>query len=187
MKPYHNYKITDKDLLKFMMDQLKLNPDKIKRNMGNIHDQLTLGWPGKDGMNFWDDKMEVFQKLCDVTYPYGKPIINSWIKIYNEGEYSCLHQDDINTIPSKDKVNATWTNSILIDQSEEIVGGTIVVAGDGWEPNFEQIKSRLFTFDHKEIGDTAVWDNDVVHGVSNLEKGYRITLIVIKEKDKNSG
>ena len=186
----NTYQITDIELLESIKTQIHLNKNRAMPNTGKIHRELFLGWPGMrmPGMeNFWDDKLDLYKKLCDVTYPYGEEIINSTVKFYEKGDYASLHQDSLNYLSHSKKVKSAWTNSVLIEQSSDIEGGTIVICGDGWEPNFEQIKSRLITINHRIPGDTAVWDDRAVHGVSKLTNGYRICLIVIKERDLNNG
>ena len=158
--------------------------ERLRRNTGKIHSEMYLGWLTEEDKNgwFWKKYPEMFKRLEQITYPYGEPVINSWIKFYDEGEYSALHIDDVNFISQRYRHKITWTNSILLEQSEDLEGADVVLAGDGFEPTFEQLKSRLITQRHNKVGDNIVWDSEIVHGISKIEKGYRMTLIVIKGK-----
>jgi hypothetical protein len=179
------YKINDSEVLEWMKNQIELNKNYFKPNTGKIHSELHVGYlgmPTANPKNFWDNNLNMYKRLCDITYPFGEEIINCTIKFYKKNEYSSLHQDSLDFLNHSKKVEAAWTNSILIDQSPNISGGTMVICGDGWEPNYEQIKSRLITIDHKTPGDTVVWDDKAVHGVSKINSGHRICLVVIKER-----
>lgn len=182
---YKKYDIDDLELLESIRGHFwkSKDDDNVSRNTGGIHDECYIGWPGQGP--WLDNNPKFAEKLQSLTYPFDQPIMNSWIKFYNAGEYSGLHTDDVKFIGGPKEYDLGWTNSILIEQSSEIEGGDIVFAGDGWEPNFKQLKSRLITTRHKNIGDNIVWDSEVVHGVSEIKQGYRMTLIVVKERNKN--
>ena len=186
-EPYMKYHIDDLELLESIRDQFwkSKEGDFVRRNRGGIHHEWYLGWPGETP--WWDNNPGFAEKLKAITYPFDQPIINCWVKFYNTGEYSCLHTDDVKVIASSEEYKMGWTNSILIDQSPDLEGGDVVLAGDGWEQSFDQIKSRLITLRHKDIGDTIVWDDKIVHGISQIEKGYRATLIVVKKKESKNG
>ena len=190
-EPYRKYKVEDLELLEFIRDRFweKKSENGVRRNNGNIHDEWFLGWPGIalvfGETTFWDNNPGIGEKLQALTYPFNEPIMNCWVKFYNTGEYSCLHTDDAKFIKGPKPYENGWTNSILLDQPSDMEGGDVVLAGDGWEPNFDQIKSRLITLRHNNIGDTITWNNEIVHGVSRIERGYRATLIVVKERKVN--
>lgn len=183
MTPYIKYKFDDIELLKTVRDEFwaRKKEDKIKRNTGKIHDEQYIGYPGQG--YWWEEHPGFAERVAAMTYPYGEPIQNCWVKFYNTGEYSCLHTDDIAFIGGAEDYSLGWTNSILLEQTDDIDGGDLVFAGDGWEPNFKQIKSRLITDRHKEFGDAFTWDSEIVHGVSKINRGHRMTLIVVKKKE----
>ena len=184
---------------KYSVDQLILSPFKVliskelKKSKSNrlapalvlSHTRLPLLWPGHNSdFGFWDKNPSLWEKLTKATYPFNEPIINCVIKIYYKGDSACLHTDDPKYHSHKKKYTKTFTNSVLLHQSEDLEGGDLVLAGDGWEPTHQQLQSRLVTMKHKTPGDAVVWDSDVIHGVSEIENGSRIVLIVIKGKDE---
>ena len=83
------------------------------------------------------------------------------------------------------KVESTWTNSILIDEDMNASGGEIVFSGDKLDYTKEGLRKRLEVDRHNGIGEVMVWNDEVVHGIGKMKKGYRASLIVIKER-KNS-
>lgn len=179
--PYLKYNIDDLEFIEWMKSVYYNSSDRIRRNKGNIHQQLYLGW--ENGGWFWHQYPDMLKKVEALTYPYGEPVQNSWIKQYNENDFSCLHKDEVDFIKIKDDYSVTWTNSILLEQSENIDGGMVVLAGDGWH-KYNEINSRLITLKHEKPGDTIVWDSEIVHGISKINEGRRMTLIVIKGKEK---
>lgn len=178
-KPYMKYHVDDLELLEYIWDQFQKSKESnlVGRNLAKIHDEWYIGWPGLNP--WWDNNQEVAEKLKALTYPFNEPIMNCTIKFYTTGEYAALHKDNPLIIKGAKPYKSGWTNSVLLHQSSDLEGGDVVLAGDGWD---KEIGSRLITMRHKNVGDTIVWNDEIVHGVSQIEKGYRAALIVIKER-----
>lgn len=185
MDPHFTYRFKDPDFLNWIKGQFDIAKEKgaMSRNMGNVHHLLPIGGPLTPFSSFWGPYPEKLDLLTQLTYPYGEKILIVVIKHYTKNEYSSLHQDDPEALRISE-YRSLWTNSILIDKSDDVKGGDVVIAGDGFEPDADHLKSRLITLNHEEIGNSIVWDSEAVHGVSRIEKGYRTALIVVKAKEE---
>ena len=130
------------------------------------------------------------------TYPFGAPVKALWMKYYSAdmkdkngfGGFLGLHQDHFN-FPDKAH-QIMFVNSVLIDQSKDMVGGEIVLAGDSLETrsvNIRPIDTRDIMHRLKVIrqkpGDVIFWNGLTLHGVGQIEKGDRLTLMVVKLVD----
>ena len=184
--PYKRYRIDDLELLQSVRDQLHVavNDNEVKRNNKGFHGLWYLGWPGSS--KFWDLNPTFEERLTACVYPYHRPIMNCWIKFYSVGDHSGLHVDDVKSIGSAEEYDIGWTNSILIEQSDDIEGGDVVVAGDAGD-EIANGASRLITMRHKSVGDVIAWDSELVHGVSRIEKGSRAALMITKKKKSQDG
>ena len=132
------------------------------------------------------------------TYPFKKPVESMWMNYYsadmkNEngfGGFLGLHQDYHNW---KDRSgdHMVFVNSVLIDQSDDMVGGEIVLAGDSIETRQATIRREIDTRDimhrlkviRQKPGDVIFWNGLTLHGVSQIEKGDRLTMMVVKVVD----
>lgn len=119
--------------------------------------------------------------LTTMTYPYGAPIRACWSHKYeSNGHMMGMHQDkhaDSNN-PDYEK-NEYWTTCCLIGKSEDLSGGEIVLAGDSID-DFEEFHSRMKIINLTEVGQTAMWNGNTVHGVTEIKSGSRWVFVVYK-------
>lgn len=130
------------------------------------------------------------------TYPFNKHVDSMWMNYYSTdmkdengfGGFLGLHQDYHN-YPDRSG-DMVFVNSVLIDQSKDMVGGEIVLAGDSLETrsvNIRPIDTRDIMHRLKVIrqkpGDVIFWNGLTLHGVGQIEKGDRLTLMVVKLVD----
>ena len=126
---YRQYQVEHVDFLKEFRNHFWRVKNKelpgIGRNATNLNDRVFLGWPGTpyDENNFFEKNLDLWKKLEEVTYPFGKPIIGVALKFYQTNEYSPLHFDGLTISPYNKEVTASWTNSILLEKSEDMEGG----------------------------------------------------------------
>ena len=135
---------------------------------------------------WWGDKIvkDAFGEylhwyLTTMTYPYDVPIKGCWSHLYKaHSGMMGMHQDKY---ADMDKTEGKyWSTTCLVDKSEDLSGGEIVLAGDSYE-DYEEFQSRLKVINLTEIGQTAVWNGETVHGVSEITNGYRWVFVVYKE------
>lgn len=119
--------------------------------------------------------------LTTMTYPYNAPIRGCWSHKYEaNGHMMGMHQDKYaDSDNPKYEKNEYWTTTCLIEKSEDLSGGEIVLAGDSYE-DYEKFQSRLKVVNLTEVGQTAVWNGNTVHGVSEITNGYRWVFVVYK-------
>ncbi len=121
--------------------------------------------------------------LTTMTYPYDVPIKACWSHKYEaNGHMMGMHQDKYADIKNpKHEENEYWTTTCLIEKSEDLSGGEIVLAGDSYE-DFKEFtnRSRLKVINLTEVGHTAVWNGNTIHGVSEITNGSRWVFVVYK-------
>lgn len=191
MEPGFTYKIDNQELIDLLKNEFYSNPDSFWVNRGKQNYEKYLGTiKENDSKNFgwlyWDNHIELYNYLNEVVYPRepGYFIDQSWMKYYPKGTFSGLHQEKADWNASGEQ----YTNVILIDQAEDIVGGIIVIAGDSHEVDLKNanakgnLKERLYTRFLKTPGEAIVWDEKTVHGVSKIEEGHRLVFVCTKTK-----
>jgi hypothetical protein len=89
-----------------------------------------------------------------------------------------MHQDKYADIESSD--GNYWITTCLVEKSTDLIGGEIVLAGDSYE-DYEVFQSRLKVINLTETGQTAVWNGETVHGISEITNGHRWVFVVYKE------
>lgn len=176
---------------------------KAKTNHGSgTHQQISLGnlqdWSVN---NFWQDHQELYQYVKENTYPEHEAIDNTWFKLYttetklgptNKGQFIGLHQDREYHTPPDDTM-LIHTTSILIERSEDALGGYSVLAGDHQlqkpkENRFKDtrdIMSRLVVENLTEPGESITWNGWTMHGVSEMQQGSRLSFVVFKKTPFN--
>lgn len=204
MEPGHTYFVDNNELIDLLKKEFYDNPEIMLLNRGKQNYEFHLGttyghesslWDLnihgrgiRSEHEFWDAHREFYDYLNKVTYPLDSDykITRSWMKYYPEGFFSGLHNEFLGGEEYLDQ----HSNVILIDQPENTVGGTIVIAGDSMktskDPNQPgNLRERLYTRTLKQPGDAITWNEQAVHGVSKIEKGHRLVFVCIKEKVKN--
>lgn len=187
--------LSKEKFIQAILNEYKNNKDKISLNRAKEHMRLDL--PVNN--IFWKSNPDLLKYLQDNTFPKGVPFFMCTLKIYEKGQGMGLHMDHgfnklfsekIEYKPDEAEKNydilknyeyqePVYTNSILIDIDPNTVGGDLVFAGEGWPPPRSPINIRSL----KNPGDKIWWDSTQVHGVTEIEKGYRLSLIVMKSKN----
>jgi hypothetical protein len=130
----------------------------------------------------------LFWYITQMTYPYGAPIISCWSHLYKAPSSSGMgmHQDkhalkdhDWSKDNSLDPLKL-WSTTLLVTKSDDMEGGEIILAGDGYE-NLHKFTSRLKIVDLKEKGQTASWNGETMHGVTEITKGTRWVFVTFKD------
>jgi hypothetical protein len=184
MEPGFTYKVENIELIEILKKEFYDHKKDFHPNRGKQNYEKYLGTIKKG--SFWENHKELFHYLNEKTYPQDPEYIldKSWMKYYPLGSFSGLHTENVDISVGKNQ----YTNVILIDQSENIIGGIIVIAGDSIEPDYknpnkkENIRERLITKFLKNPGDSIVWNEKTVHGVSKIEKGHRLVFVCTKTK-----
>ena len=109
------------------------------------------------------------------TYPYDVPIGHFWFKKYEAGEWSGLHQEKSLTWIEEDN-KKWWTTIILVEKSNDLVGGETVIAGD----SIEGIRDKLVVSRLENIGDSMTWNSETFHGLAEVTCGRRTVLVINK-------
>jgi len=140
----------------------------------------------------------LFWYITQMTYPYGDPITCCWSHLYKAPAGGMgMHQDKhVLATSYKDtglhfNGNMTsgnfldplklWSTTLLVTKSDDMEGGEIILAGDGYEDHVK-FGSRLKMVDLKEKGQTASWNGETVHGVTEITKGTRWVFVTFKEE-----
>ena len=177
------------------LDPSKLQPlidDVLDNNGLQYHrsgaHQLWMTGNMENG-TFWKKYPELYEYLKKNIYPYDLPIADTWFKFYNaNNELMGLHQDRQMRSPPHDDI-IIITTTILLMRSPDAQGGYLILAGDSFETgppekrfkDTRDIAGRLKIINLKKVGETAVWNGHTVHGVSEMTKGQRLALVVIKK------
>tara|TARA_R110002072_G_scaffold116794_1_gene247451 strand:+ start:833 stop:1429 length:597 start_codon:yes stop_codon:yes gene_type:complete len=196
MEPGFLYKIDNQKVISALKKYFYSDPDQIKENRAKQNYQKVVGtikelWKHKWEREypFMEENRELYNYLNEVTYPHDPEyqIVQSWMKYYPENSFSGLHAEKGEQSAKVRKEQ--YSNIILIDQDPDIEGGLIVIAGDsmsaennpatGNKPG--NIRERLLTRKLINPGDSIVWDEKAVHGVSKVERGHRLVFVCIKE------
>lgn len=145
-----------------------------------------------------DDKWLSIKSKLNSYYPEGYNHINYFLR-YQEGSFCTLHTDSPQVV--------TQTSITLIDRSDDIVGGDILLrkqhftVGKGIHtPTDEEIKQGkvlplkqpltkeikpLMTVPQK-VGETIWYMSNIQHGVSYISKGHRLVLISWYKQNENN-
>ena len=172
------YSINNANLISKVKAHFYSNKHLIENNSAEQNTQMEMD-------SFWEKNKDLYAQLNRTTYPKGNGyfILRSWLKYYDVNDFSGLHQEQDN--PRSRKENE-YSNSILIERSEDLIGGDLVIAGDGQEfdysgsVNENNIRERLLTRSVNTPGEVIVWDKYAVHGVAKVEKGHRLVLVCVK-------
>ena len=179
---------------------------KTAAELHNLHPSGThqqIFFPNHGTMNntFWQEHQELYQYIEKNIYPEHEPIHNAWFKMYttetklgptNKGQFIGLHQDREYEFPPDDS-QLIHTTSILLERSEDAIGGYSVLAGDSQfqgekETRFKDsrdIMSRLVVENLTIPGDSITWNGWTMHGVSEMQKGSRLCFVAIKKTPFN--
>lgn len=191
MEPGFTYNIDSQEIVNLLKNDLYSNKNVFYQNRGKQNYEKYLGTTRKNnihnfGCSFWEGHLDLYNYLNEVTYPRDPDYVidRSWMKYYPEGSFSGLHSEQQDVCCIEDQ----HTNVILVDQSEDIVGGVIVIAGDSCDIDFKDpnskgnLRERLYTRFLKTPGEAITWDEKAVHGVSKIEKGHRLVFVCTKIK-----
>lgn len=153
----------------------------------------------------------LWQDLKNNIYPFGVNPHYVWMKYMSKGIWLCMHEDEgscldiqglANTRPDWEEYfgsygeknseeldfklgpHGLWTiTTILAKKTENLKGGLIVV-GDDWDMSRTYImKQRMEVYDIKEIGYGKSWSEFTKHGITEIEEGERVTLMVAKKDE----
>ncbi len=191
MDPVLDFFVDNPDLINTLKAEFYNNPDLVLQNPSkSLYDRLIGNYRHNDTPTgphneFWEQHVDLYNYLDSVTYPRDPNyVINcTWMRYYTKGCFSAFHQDQHLLLGHV--VNQT-TNIILIDRSDDLVGGVTVIAGDSFEfdrddPNKPgQLRERLITKFMDKPGDAVAWNEKVVHGISRIERGSRLVFMVSK-------
>lgn len=121
------------------------------------------------------------------TYPYDEPIQVSFMKWYGEGHFQGIHEDQYGDYALESEDDSLWYINSIVICSEGLVGGQLVIGGDHYleEGLGLSIMKRTKVLDITTEGNGTVWHEFTTHGVAEILKGERISLIVTK-KSKDS-
>jgi len=190
----------DFSILKPLLDFALNNYHEFELHVTNSRKQMALGpatYVHERFKHFWSNYTEAWDYLEKNTYPYDVPILDTWMNLYTstdfdlnsaEGEYFGLHQDQMDPVLGQRKTLLHVT-SILLEKSDDCMGGYLVLGGDSLgmlsaeerKNDTRDILSRLKVIDMKNPGDCVLWNGETLHGVSEVLKGSRITLMIVKE------
>ena len=122
-----------------------------------------------------DNLQELYEYIEEKTYPYDVPIAHFWFKRYEAGQWSGLHQEKF--LPWIEEDNKKWwTTIVLVEKTDDLVGGETVIAGD----SIEGIRDKLVVLRLENIGDSMSWHSETFHGLAEVTQGRRTVLVVNK-------
>lgn len=194
------YQIDNQELFDTLKQEFYSHPEHMVSNGSKQNKSRSLGtlWPNKVWgfeHDFWESHVELFEYINSVTYPHDPDYIVSetWLKFYEEGDFFSLHYDYplyLDENPDAKDLHQ-YSNVIMIDQSDDLKGGVLVIAGDSFNIDYFNanrkgfLLERLYTKSLEKPGDAIVWNENTIHGVSKVEKGQRLILLCLKaHKDK---
>tara|TARA_B110000908_G_C10249599_1_gene451057 strand:+ start:586 stop:1206 length:621 start_codon:yes stop_codon:yes gene_type:complete len=194
------YKTLDAKRLQPIIDYL-LNENNSAYHSTGTHKHIRLDVKERGINDFWLNHSDLYDYIEKNVYPEHAPITGAWCKVFtadtttgptNKGEFMALHQDMEYEYP-KDDNSIIHTTSILLHRSEDAIGGYNVLAGDSQfqgerETRFKDtrdIMSRLVVENLTVPGESMVWNGFTMHGVSEMTRGKRMALVVIKKTPFN--
>jgi hypothetical protein len=172
------YKLNNPKLIQACLDEYEKNKSELKKNNMKEHDVLFLGSSEIGITDFWKKNLDLYDYVERNTYPRESPIWMSFLKVYKKDDYMGLHIDDDNG--NQFRGLGKSTNSILIKKDDNDNGGAVVFAGKGWPPPRGE-SGELIIVNQNEPGDLVWWDNEQVHGITKINCGLRIALIIMKK------
>lgn len=134
---------------------------EFKKQDYNIRNAWKQHAPTSDSvyMNMLSILNEHTGAVCDKHY-----FLN-----YVEGSWTKMHSDD-------DAVS--FTGVTIIEQSEDLLGGDTLVLEDRESGRFHKI--------NVDIGETVWYDHDILHAVTNVERGNRKVLVTWMKAQNDS-
>jgi hypothetical protein len=187
VEPGFTYTVDNPALIDLLRNEYFNNPDKVRINATKQNLQRQLGTVDECNLaglpqTFWNSHKTLFYELMDVTYPRDPNYIitATWMKCYCAGHYSGLHHDFGEAYGGED----FYINVIMIDQSPDLEGGVLVLAGDSEDfqlsPDRASIRDRLDLNPFKIPGEAIVWNPQTIHGVSQVKQGHRLIFACAK-------
>lgn len=178
----------DLQKVELLLKALRNNPQIRFKPYGGA---ASIGVPkGEMGLPVWKEVLgeDLIKYLEDNTYPYGDPIHTIRGNIYSKGNFFNLHID--NVLQSKEEFFngeskfSLHVTTITLDKTDDLEGGEVVI-GDCWELwDYFGVKANMnrkpLEVINPDIGDCIYWDGDTLHGVTEIKKGSRTSLAVIK-------
>jgi predicted 2-oxoglutarate/Fe(II)-dependent dioxygenase YbiX len=152
---------------------------------------------------FWrkvPNSQEIMDHIRDEMYPYGVKHSGLWFSMISGSKqapgFHGLHQDQYFDKKLLEQEEPIYLTSTVIYKSDDMVGGQFIIGGDGWtkDPMNASGKNivdnnmgyRLKVIQNQNVGDSTTWTDTTIHGVAEVTRGERITMMVSK-KSKNNG
>lgn len=152
--------------------------------------------------NLWKD-------LTENAYPYNVQPHVLWMKYMKTGMWFCLHEDEGCGIDyqglwgsradweeyhghdgskNTDELgynigqHGIWiVTSVLAKITEDFEGGRTVIGNDYTMMNDYIVRQKLEVHHAKEVGQGMSWSEFTKHGITEIEKGERVTLMIAKK------
>ena len=110
------------------------------------------------------------EKHIDFNYEHTGAVCDKhYFLNYVEGSWTKMHSDD-------DAVS--FTGVTIIEQSDDLIGGDTLVLEDRESGRFHKI--------NVDIGETVWYDHDILHAVTNVERGNRKVLVTWMKAQNDS-
>ncbi len=189
--PFIEYTIDNVDFINMLKAEYYDNAHLAIQNPSkSLYDRMighsrNKGNPTGPHCSFWEERIDFFNYLNEVTYPRDPDYVISytWMRYYEKGCFSAFHLDEHE---SAGHVVNQITNVIMIDRSDDLIGGHTVIAGDSFrfdpqDPNrVGDLRERLITRDLRTPGQAISWNEKLVHGISRIERGHRLVFMTTK-------
>lgn len=154
---------------------------------------------------------DLWKELTDNIWPHGQEPVFVLFKYWPSGIAMSLHEDfgieweaqslmfsrrdwrdfygptldkNEDKFPIKRGMHGIWTTtSIIAKKSEDLKGGMIVLSDDYDLTREHIVRQRLRVYDNTEVGWGMSWSEFTKHGVSKIEQGERITILIAKKAE----
>ena len=147
--------------------------------------------------HFWQkvpNSRKIMDHIRDEMYPYGAQHKALWFSMISGSEqrpgFHGLHQDQYFDKKLLEQEDPIYLTSTVIYKSDDMIGGQFIIGGDGWtkDPMNASGKNivennmgyRLKVIQNQNVGDSTTWTDTTIHGVAEVTKGKRITMMVSK-------
>lgn len=171
------------------LDKLKEVSFAFPHQRKNMHGNLVISRASDAKTNFerleiWRDMLgeELWNFIEENTHPKTGRIMNICANWYEEGASFPLHFDAGNGGDYDDEV--PYTNLWVLDKSDDLEGG-LFVKGDLTaiakfvDPVALKVTCPLEVID-PQIGEMVVFKAETLHGITQIKKGYRMSLVIQK-------
>lgn len=127
------------------------------------------------GIEWHNFNPKLLQKFTDFVGEEGIVANQTDYLEYGEGQFFEIHQDSRgHTNDPNEATGRMWSTSTLIDQTDDLEGGELLLYG----PHINNVKNNRPMRIDLQVGETVFFPSHYYHEVTPVTKGLRTALVV---------